>query len=173
MGLRWRSKEALSNAFSPDIIPSGRREMSIDSFYVAFGYFMGITYAILFVFIGLWDVQRKKNTLLGESLEDSEELYKAYLGIWALGFLFNPLAYYFSENIYLAMLDGISAFIMLVLGIFSLQKIQIFQDPKAPPRGRRQRRRNRHEEGERSLKLARFLQHLFIKSIAQPEAHGL
>ncbi len=91
---------------------------------------MGITYAVLFVFIGLWDVQRKKNTLLGESLEDSEELYKAYLGIWALGFLFNPLAYYFSKSIYLAMLDGISAFTMLVLGILAYRRYIFFKTQK-------------------------------------------
>ena len=97
--------------------------------YNILGYFLGLSYAFL-VFLGVYDQQRKKGTILGESLEESGEFYKQYLTIWALGVIMNPAAYYFSENIYLAMLDGISAFIMLVLGILAYRRYRFFKTQK-------------------------------------------
>lgn len=103
--------------------------MGSDPISTGVGYLMGITYAII-VFVGFWDVQRKKNTILGDSLEDSEELYKAYLGMWAMGFLFNPLAYYLSGSIYLGFIDRLAAFTSLVVGILSYRRYRFFKTQK-------------------------------------------
>jgi len=103
--------------------------MGSDPISTGVGYLMGITYAII-VFVGFWDVQRKKNTILGDSLEDSEELYKAYLGMWAMGFLFNPLAYYLSGSIYLGFIDGLAAFTFLIVEILSYRRYRFFKIQK-------------------------------------------
>ncbi len=107
------------------IIPSGRREM-YDTAATVVGYFSGLVYALM-VFGGIWDVQRKKGSILGESLKDSEEMYKSFLGIWALGFLFNPLAYSLSESPYLAIIDGFAAFTALVIGILAYRRYRFFK----------------------------------------------
>ena len=90
------------------------------------GYFSGLVYALI-VFVGIWDVQRKKGSILGESLKDSEEMYKSFIGIWALGFLFNPLAYYLSESPYLATIDGFAAFTALIIGILAYRRYRFFK----------------------------------------------
>jgi len=69
----------------------------------------------------------KKGSILGESLEDSERIYKSSIFIWTLGFLFNPMAYYFSGNLYLAMIDGLSAFAALIIGILAYRRYRFFK----------------------------------------------
>ncbi|GEM_PF-4208520 len=100
--------------------------MVTDYISVGVGYFLGIGYAFI-VFLGIWDVQRKKGSILGESLEDSERIYKSSIFIWTLGFLFNPMAYYFSGNLYLAMIDGLSAFAALIIGILAYRRYRFFK----------------------------------------------
>jgi len=49
------------------------------------------------------------------------------LGIWDLGFLFNPIAYFLSESPYLAIIDSFAAFMALVIGILAYRRYRFFK----------------------------------------------